>query len=169
MSNPFADQPWETSGSPILSEGDHLVTLHSVDGNGTTSGGHPQIEVKMGNAQGEITDWIVVIPTSLFRPVALFAAAGLEKPTDEQVVPDGTGYRIDPNYLGRLVGKQVLVIVRKEPDRNDPTKQRDRVKGYREPGDVASDVPADMSGLGGGTPVAAAAAPGSVPDDDIPF
>jgi hypothetical protein len=166
MSNPFADQPWETSSvTDILPAGDHVVTISAVE-DGTSSGGHPQLEVKAGNDEGVITDWIVVIPTALWRATSLFAACGLEKPADGQVKEEGTGYRIDPAYFGQCVGKQVGVLVRQEPDRNDPTRMRDRVKGWVTVEEITAahtDAPAD----GFKDPVPAGA--GKVADDDIPF
>jgi hypothetical protein len=170
MGNPFADVAWETTNPDavggILPEGNHLVTIDKVDGTGLSSGGHPQIEVEASNDQGQIRDWMVTIPSAAFRPAALFAACGLEKPTEKQWLEEGTGFRLDPKYLEQCVGKTVGVIVREEPSWKDPTKMRSQVKGWCTPEEIEAlktDLPADTEGLGNGK------APGSAPDDDIPF
>jgi hypothetical protein len=162
--NPFAtEQAWSVSegtGS-ILPEGDHVVEILSCEGSGTSSGGYPQLELQVGNADGQIRDWIVVIPSTIGKVVQLTDAAGLERPNEAQVLSEGPGYRLDPKYLDQLVGRQVGVLVRQEPDRNDPTRMRDRVKGYVTAGSIAkSDIPQDPS---------IPASPSVVDDDDIPF
>jgi hypothetical protein len=160
--NPFAtEEAWSVSTGGILPAGEHLVEIYEVEGDGTSSGGYPQIVVKASNADGSITDWIVVIPSTIGKVVQLTDAAGLERPTDAQVEADGPGYRLDPKYVAKLVGKQVGVVVRDEADRNDPTKIRQRVAGWVAPGVVKkSDVPSDASDF---------QAPATVSDDDIPF
>jgi hypothetical protein len=168
MSNPFAtEQAWgisEGGGGGILPAGEHLVAVHEIDGTTTSSGGYPQIVVTLGNPEGTIRDWIVVIPSTIGKVVQLTDAAGLERPTDEQVEADGPGYRLDPKYLGKLVGKQIGVVVRDEADRNDPTRTRQRVAGYVPASAVKkTDVPTDDWNP-------SQPAPQSVADpDDIPF
>jgi hypothetical protein len=161
--NPFATEKAWAVGEGILPAGDHVVEVLEASGTGTSSGGYPQIEVKVGNADGEIRDWIVVIPSTIGKVVQLTDAVGLPRPEDAQVEADGPGFRLDPKYLDQLIGKKVGVLVRQEPDRNDPTKMRDRVKGYVPASDIGpSDVPADTAGLGnGGSP--------ATDDEDIPF
>lgn len=164
--NPFATaESWDVGGG-FLTAGDHICEILEIDGTGTSSGNHPQIEVKVGNAEGEIRDWIVVIPTTIGKVVQLTDAAEIERPSDDEVVPEGTGFRLAPAYLNRLLGKKVGVIVRQEPDRQDPTKMRDRVKGYVPAHKIKpSDVPMNT-----GIPVAAGGFPGTATsDDDIPF
>jgi hypothetical protein len=159
--NPFATEKAWAVGEGILPAGDHVVEVLEASGTGTSSGGYPQIEIRVGNADGEIRDWIVVIPTTIGKVVQLTDAVGLDRPTDAQVEADGPGYRLDPKYLDQLIGKKVGVLVRQEADRNDPTKMRDRVKGYVPHGDIGpSDVPADTSGLSDAKPA---------DDEDIPF
>lgn len=171
--NPFATEAaWDVSDT-ILSQGDHLVEILEVDGTGNSSGGHPQIELKSGNADGSIRDWIVVIPTSIGKVVQLTDAVGLDRPTDEQVTEEGTGYRLDPTYLGQLIGKKVGVIVRTEPNRNDPSKTRDVVKGYVPAGKIAKSDIANPSGdfdPTAPTTVGASQFQSALPaDEDIPF
>jgi hypothetical protein len=137
LGNPFqTEEAWNVSTGTMLTEGDHFCHVTSVNGSGTSSGGYPQIEIEVGNAEGSIRDWIVVIPTSIGRVVQLTDACGLPRPTDEQVEMEPNGYRLDAEYLEQLVGKAVGVIVRAEPDRLDPTRTRDRVKGYVTPDQV---------------------------------
>jgi hypothetical protein len=139
--NPFATtDAWEPSADAILPAGDHVVKVLDIDGSGNSSGGHPQVELRMGNAQGSLRDWIVVIPSTVGKVVQLFEALGLERPTDDQVVQDATGWRFDPKYLDQAFERSVGVIVREEPDRNDPSRMRTRVKGYVKADTIGSDV-----------------------------
>jgi hypothetical protein len=143
MTNPFAtESAWDVrTGGTILPEGDHVCEITEIDGGGNSSGGYPQIEVRLGNADGEIRDWIVVLPTTVGKVVQLIEAVGLERPDDDQVHVDGAGFRLDPKYLDQLYGKKVGVIVRSEPDRKTPGVMRDRVAGYKPASEIAaSDV-----------------------------
>lgn len=163
--NPFATETaWDVGdGGSILSAGDHLVKVIDLDGEGNSKNGYPQIEVKLGNDQGDIRDWIVVIPSTIGKVVQLTDAAGLERPNDTEVSLEGSGYRFTPTYLARLLGKEVGVIVREEPDRNDPSRTRTRVQGY---------VTRDKITTTDGTPVASFSQPQATPsaaDDSIPF
>jgi hypothetical protein len=161
MSNPFTEETaWEVSGD-ILPAGNHVVWIGSVDGGDEqwSRNGYPQIEVKASNDQGEITDWIVVIQSSIGKVVALTDAAGLPRPTDEQVREAREGFRLDAGYLQQLVGRQIGVIVREEPKRDDPSKMRTEVRGW---------VPA--SRIAGGAPDAGPMAGSSINESDrIPF
>jgi hypothetical protein len=165
--NPFAtEKAWsvnEGSGG-ILPAGEHLTEVLEVEGDGWSSGGYPQIVVTVGNDDGQIRDWIVVIPSTIGKVAQLTDAAGLERPSDAQVEADGPGYRLDPKYLQKLVGKKVGVVVRDEPDRNDPTRTRQKVAGFVPADAVKSDVPSDTSQF-----APTATVPSSVADDDIPF
>jgi hypothetical protein len=175
VSNPFAtEDAWAVGDSILPARPEpYLCTIREVDGAATSSGNFPQIDVKVGNADGAITDWIVVIPATIGKVVQLTDAAGLPRPTDQQVKPDGDGYRLHPDYLAQLIDKQVGVFVRSEPDRMDATKTRDRVKGYCSAdkcgpagaqsgnGAAGADVTWDFSGT--------SAKPQNAIDDDIPF
>jgi hypothetical protein len=130
-SNPFAQESaWDVSELPILPAGDHVVEVASVDGTGWSKNGYPQIEVKAKNDDGMVTDWIVVIPSTIGRVVQLTEALGLDRPKDNQVSEDREGYRLDANYLKAMVGRKVGVIVRDEPRRDDPSKTRTTIKGW---------------------------------------
>jgi hypothetical protein len=162
--NPFAsERAWTVSeGGEILPAGEHVVEIEEADGGGKSSGGYPQIEVRLSNNEGQIRDWIVVIPATIGRVAMFTDAAGLERPTDEQVTAEGAGYRLDPRYLDQLIGRKVGVVVRDEKDRNDPSRTRQRVAGYVPADSIAkSDVPSDTSGF--------EPAKQLVADDDIPF
>jgi hypothetical protein len=159
--NPFTTaEAWEASTDTILSAGDHVVKVMEIDGSGNSSGGHPQIELRMSNDLGSLRDWIVVIPSTVGKVTQLFEALGLDRPTDDQVVQDATGWRFDPKYLDQAHGRQVGVIVREEPDRQDPTRMRTRVKGYVKPDTIGSDVT---------SPTAAQAFSQPKDDDSFPF
>lgn len=172
--NPFAsEEAWEV-WSGFLPAGDHICNVREIDGSGTSSGGHPQVEIKVGNGQGEIRDWIVVIPKTIGKVVQFTDSVGLDRPTDEQVVPDGTGFRLAPGYLAKAVDREVGVLVRSEADRLDPSKTRERIQGYCEPSKIApSDVtPSSYTSSKAGQyefPSAAAAADKQNADDKIPF
>jgi hypothetical protein len=162
--NPFAsERAWTVSeGGEILPAGEHLVEIEEVDGGNKSSGGHPQIEVRLSNNEGQIRDWIVVIPATIGRVAMFTDAAGLDRPSDAQVTAEGSGYRLDARYLDQLIGRKVGVVVRDEKDRNDPTRTRQRVAGYVPASSVAgkSDVPSDTSGFD---------QPKQLVADDIPF
>lgn len=162
-----AEKPWGMGGE-ILTVGDHIVEILTVEP-GDSSGGYPQIEVNVGNGEGEIRNWIVVMPQSIGKVGQLIEAAGIPIPTTDQYKEEGRGIRIDPAYLAQLVGKKVGVRVYQEPDRQDPTRMRDRVRGYMPVSEVTvrSDVTPDNA-----FERTAAAFPGSFTvndDDDIPF
>jgi hypothetical protein len=177
--NPFATaEAWDVSTGTILPARPepYLCTIREMDGTGTSSGEHPQITVKAGNDEGEITDWIVVIPSTIGKMVQLAEAVGIPRPTDEQVRPDGTGFRLHPEYLAAFVGKQVGVVVRAERDNKDATKMRDRVKGYVTPDKAKGSAPSPDAGGPQGDPISwdfsgtgNTGTPQSAIDDDIPF
>ena len=81
-------------------------------------------------------------------------ALGLERPGDEDVTKEGTGYRLSTMYLGQLIGKPVGVVVRDEPDRLDPSKTRTRVQGYVPATEVDAPLP-DNGGENAAAPFAA--------------
>ena len=165
--NPFATEAaWEPTDA-ILPAGEHLVEIREADGSGESSGGHPQLVVKAGNADGSITDWIVVILQTVGKVVALTDAAGLERPGDDDVQAEGTGYRISGTYVGKLIGKKIGVVIHEEPDYNDPTRTRTRVKGWVHPSKIqgTSDVPGSREP----TQVAGHTFKSAIADDDVPF
>jgi hypothetical protein len=169
--NPFVtEEAWAVSS--FLPAGDHVCKVLEIDGEGNSSGQHPQIEIKVGNMMGEIRDWIVVIPATIGKVIQFTDAVGLRRPTDEEVTPEGTGYRLDPKYLALAVDQEVGVMVRAEPDRNDPSKTRDRVKGYVDAAKIKpSDLPSSTNVASSApTVVGEFSFPSAVKsDDDIPF
>jgi hypothetical protein len=169
MGNPFvSEQAWEVNEGSILGHGDYVCTIEIDEkGDANSSGGHPQVVLQLQDdgGAGFITDWIVVIPSTIGKWVQLTDAAGIDRPADDEVKPEGTGYRFAASYLKKLDGKKVGVIVRSEPNRQDPTKPpKDRVKGY---------VPADQIVPTGQSDVTTTADnnafSGAAADDKIPF
>lgn len=172
--NPFAnEEAWNVSGG-FLGSGDHVVEILEIDGTGNSSGGHPEIHLKVGNGEGEIQDWIQVTQNSIGKVVQLTDAAQIERPSDDDVRAEGTGYRLSEAYLNKLLGKKLGVIVRPEQDRMNPGQTRDRVKGYVLAEKIKkSDVPAGGGPDWGGFPAQQPGGgfPAQQPrtDDDIPF
>jgi hypothetical protein len=184
MTNPFAEaEAWSVGGSILKARKEpYLCKVLEVDGTATSSGGYPEIDVKVGNEEGEITDWIVVLPQTIGRVAQLTDALGVPRPTDDQVAADGDGFRLHPQYLAALVGKEIGVFVHEERDRNDPTRMKDRVKGYCKADDARGAQPAadwgqpatpQHAGSPGpnGTffPPAVGTGAQNAVDDDIPF
>jgi hypothetical protein len=163
--NPFASaSAWDVRTGQMLPAGRHVCEVYEIEGGGNSSGGYPQIELKVGNADGEMRDWIVVLPSTIGKVVQLTDAVGIDKPTDDQVRRDGQGFRIDAKYLDQMYGKKVGVIVAPQPDNRNPGQYRDRIVGYVPASQIAqSDVTSasDTAAFSGG----AAAAQ----DDKIPF
>lgn len=135
----------------ILPPGTHVCRIDNA-AEGTSSGGHNQIELDLRCTTGEfidgtIKDWVVVTANSLGRVRQLLEAAGV-------VIPDGE-FEFD---VSQLNGKPVQIIVRQEPKPNGDIVSR--VKGYEA-----------VSGNGlaaNGSPPAAAVG-SAVKDSDVPF
>lgn len=161
--NPFhTTDPWEVQTETIFGPGNYVVTIQDAQG-GTSSGGHPQIELKLVNDQGAIRDWLVITDAAIGKVVALCNATGLPLPEDDDLEP-GEHLRLKQVYIDRLVGLKTGVVVRDEPDYKDPTRMRSRVQGYVDPSriDVGSDA----------TPQGSAASfshPQPKPNEDLPF
>lgn len=149
-------EAWE-AGDKLLPAGEHVVEIMEAE-TGTSSGGHPQIEVKLSNHDGGLRDWIVITPKSLGRAVALFDASGMSRPNAEQSDTDSHAWTV---YIDTLVGKKVGIAVREEPDYKDPTQTRLRIAGYKLARDVQvpSDIPSDIPAQRGPGPA----------DDVLPF
>lgn len=143
MSNPFEDADrWEVSTENILTKGNYLCEIAEAEGD-TSSGNYPQITLKLVAEQGYITDWLVYHEKLLGKVSSLYEAAGVQVPQEGEFnVADHC--RLTEACIARVVGKKVGVVVRPEPDRQNPGQFRDRVKGY---------VPAAQIADGGG-PVA---------------
>jgi hypothetical protein len=169
MSNPFAtERAWEVSTDTILGAGDHACKIIEVDTSQRSSGGYPQAIVKSGNQDGATRDWMVITPNSYGKVVQLIQAVGLAPPTDSEVeVDEATDTTVPTDaYWQKFVDKPVGVVIRPEPDFNDPTRTRDRVRGYVPVGDVTGSdaTPAGAAAMFDTTPK-----PQSAIDDDIPF
>lgn len=149
----------------LLPLGFHLVTITEADGSEKSSGGHPQIALRVENATGDgLRDWKVITEGSIPFLLQLTDAAGIERSNMTFESKDEAAEKLPP----LLKGKQVGVKVVEEPKNNDPTKMRRIVDSYWRPDELpaaalnaTSDVPADTSGL--------AAQGAQVQDDDIPF
>jgi hypothetical protein len=133
------------AASTLLDVGWHTVRIAEAT-DGTSSGGHPQVELRLESADGDIRDWLVYTPATKGKFVQVLQAAGIEP---------GEGKWTFPTQ--QLIGKEVGIKVGEEPDYNDPAKKRRRVQAYV-PTDEMSSKPAP-SGNGGA----------KADDDDIPF
>jgi len=130
MSNPFAVEAWEAEGDAYLRAGDHVVTVAEADGTTTSSGGYPQIELRLENDGGSIRDWIVITPATYGKIAQVIQAIGAELPDENQHISKDD-HRIAQAYLdAQWVGKQVGIIAREEPGYNDPSKMWTKIKGY---------------------------------------
>jgi hypothetical protein len=163
--NPFASaETWDVGGS-FLPRGDHKVEVLSAE-TGRSTNNYPQVELQVGNAQGSIRDWIVVIQSTLGKVVQLTEALGLGRPGDGQFRQENGEIILNDSYVASWVGKQCGVRVGER--RNDPTK--DEVKGYFPAEKVkatpASDVtsPGDQAQFSG-----TERQPQNAVDDDLPF
>lgn len=138
-------------GGGLLPPGRHVCVIDRCD-EGTSSGGHPQLEIDLRSVAGAeeggtIRDWIVVIPKTLGKVRQFLEAAQVEIPEGEFDIP-----------VASIPGRRVAIIVRTEPDQKG--EPRNRVVAYDEIG-PETDVPADTNGM--------AAVGSGQRDDDIPF
>jgi hypothetical protein len=175
QTNPFATaEAWSPGGSILTARKEpYLCTIREIE-QGTSSGNYPQLTVRFGNEEGEITDWIVT--KAVGKVVALAESAGVGRPNDQQVRPEGEGFVFHPDWIKSFEGKQIGVVVRQERDRTDPTRMRDRVAGYTTPDKAQGPSAGGGAGswTGGAQPTSApgfqvGAGAQSAIDDDIPF
>ncbi|CAB4197815.1 hypothetical protein UFOVP1313_33 [uncultured Caudovirales phage] len=169
MGNPFAVEAWDVSSAggsadSFLGAGDHVVTVQEVDGTTTSSGGYPQIELRLGNESGSIRDWLVITPSTYGKIAQVIQALGVELPDAETEISQDD-HRVAQGYLDGWIGKSVGVIARDEPAYNDPSKMRTRIKGYVS---VDKITPAPASN-GGDVQGQAFAPANSGIDADLPF
>ena len=160
--------PWEVSTDTILPAGNYVGTITEAEDD-TSSGGHPQINLRLEDEEGRgaIRDWLTITEASFGKVVALAQAASCQPTEAEQKGFADKGGRAPKSWLNKLVGKRVGFVVRDEPDYKDPTKMRQKVQGYVLPERVAGKTgPAPSSEV---TPANAAAAPVSASDDALPF
>jgi hypothetical protein len=145
-------EPW-SAGGMILNPGNHPVTV--VDEEIDETGDHPVVMLQMeaiGGEEtgGEVRDWVHITNKSLGRVAQIYEAFGVEIPSGEfEWIP--------------LKGRNAKAVVREEPRRDDPSKNRTVVKGYSNLGGD-SDVAAVASAVVA-TPIAGATGAA----DDIPF
>lgn len=109
------------SAGDFLPPGHHEVQVVSST-QGTSSGGHPQLELELTATGGEyeggsIRDWIVVIPSTAGKVKQLLEALGVE-------VPNGAL----SFEASSLEGKRARILVREEQGQDG--KLRSRVKAY---------------------------------------
>lgn len=166
MTNPFAQATaWQPPLQTQLPAGNFVVVIDEAN-DGTSSGGHPQIELIMSSPEGGTRDWLVLAPNefSINKAVGLFEAAGIGKPTEDDIVE---GTRLKPAFIARLVGKPVGVIIRDEDDFKNPGQTRPRVQGYRDPADIKSSGALPTSDVTNAADLAAFSS--STADADLPF
>jgi hypothetical protein len=161
-------EAWEPRTGNLLGPGEHLVEILEADDDTVESSGNPQIVVRVGNADGAITDWLVITQKTIAKVVAIFDAAKVARPQADEFDP-ATG-RIKQSAIDRLIGKRVLVVVREQTEMYQGSQQtRTRVQGYLG-ADRGSDAPIDSRGLPSvPEPTPQPAAAGAVSDDRIPF
>lgn len=165
-------------GGTVLPAGWHDVQINEHT-DGFSSNNNPEIRLKMAafvgeHAGGTISDWIQVTESTAGKVRQLLEAAQVQIPQGNFQLPEG--------YLN---GRRVRLLIREEPDYQDPTKLRSRVKAY-EP--IGAPTPAPMP-IGGApaqqaqpqAPAYGQPLPGMPPqpagvagtshavDDDIPF
>lgn len=158
-------EAWEGGGG-VLPAGDHVVKIDSIVA-GESSGGWPQLTIEMSNGQGSIREWMT-LPQSGFGRIAQFTdALGLDRAAVQESMaavqaPNGPAVVFSEAFVRGLVGKSVGVIVREEPDRQDPSKTRTRVKGFAPAANVAGGPSGVTRESGGHTAQA-------IPTDTVPF
>lgn len=172
MSNPFAVEAWDATSAgasdQYLRAGDHVVTVVEADGTTTSSGGYPQVELRLENENGSIRDWLVITPATYGKVAQVIQAVGAELP-DENTDISQDDHRIAQSYLdAHWIGKKVGIIARDEPAYNDPSKMRTKIKGYVP---VDKITPSAVSNAGDvqGQAFPASNGGGSGIDSDLPF
>jgi hypothetical protein len=127
--NPFAGaDAWETSTGEYLGVGNHRVRIDQAD-DASSQQGKPQIALIFRNDEGMKSDWCNYSSEFLSKVVALFDAAGIERPQVGEFDPQDN-CRLTEACRKRLLGREVGIVVRLEDDYKDPTKQVPRVAGY---------------------------------------
>jgi hypothetical protein len=153
--------------------GPNVGTITEIDGEGTSSGGFPYIDVRLESGAQHIKDRLIISPKefAVKKVTGLIEGAGVRRPTGDDV--NTTDGRLSAAYLKLLLGKEVGFVVFDEEDRageldeyTGKVKMWARVRGYVPPHLVKSksDAPIDTRGLPTGQPAAQ-----PVADDDIPF
>jgi hypothetical protein len=154
---------WEVQTERILPDGNHIVTIEEAN-NGRSRNQHPQIELKLANPEGSIRDWLVITESTVGKVVQLAQAAGVDVPGEDDIQQ---GLQLKDEWVFRLSGKTVGVVVREEPD-NRPDhygESRPRVQGYVEPARIK---PSDVTHPAAARQFANASGP-QPGNRDIPF
>src|ERR1051325_6389184 len=126
--------PGEVSTDTILPAGNYVCKITEAEDD-TSSGGHPQINLRVEDEEGNgaIRGWPTITEASFGKVVALAQAAGVSPTETEQKHFQDKGGRAPKTWLNKLVGKSIGVVVREEPDSQDPTNTRPRAQGYVAP------------------------------------
>jgi hypothetical protein len=168
-------QAWAVNTSSLLPRGNYVCEILEINAKKLSSGGYPMIELKVGNDQGEIRDWLVISSAATFGKFTQLVLScgvpedGYPKPGEDFDTTDG---RVEQRYAAKLQGCKVGVVVREEEDSRNPGRMRSAVAGYCLPTEITSDMPADTRGLPNGGAQVGHAAVGSSQKDgepDIPF
>jgi hypothetical protein len=174
MSNPFAtEQAWEITTDEFLGKGDHKTKVIEADTSERSSGGYPQIVLKLANAAGaSIRDWVTITDRSYGKIVQIIQALGLEPPKDDEIeVDEETGFTIPTDaYVQTWVGKDVGVVVRPQQKYGAPEGEMvDRVQGYVPVTSINASDATSAGDLVDWKDQIDQRAAGTAADDDIPF
>lgn len=142
-------EAWSPPLQEILPKGNYVVKIAEAT-KGKSSGGFPQIELRLENEQGAIRDWVTISPTefAISKLLGLIDGTGLRRPKAGTEVAEQTGELSTP-YVESLVGRQVGVVIRDEED-NRPDhagEMRPRIQGYTTPEQITK-----AGGSNGGAP-----------------
>jgi hypothetical protein len=116
----------------ILPKGNYVGRITQCD-KGTSSGGYPQLELKLETEQGTSRDWLVISPNefSVGRLLGLLDGCGLSRPSPEAGEINAQTGELSDVFVSKILGREVGWIVRDEPDREG--RLRPRVRGYCKP------------------------------------
>lgn len=169
MSNPFAEvTPAFASTEDWLPAGKHVVTITEA-ADGTSSGGHPQIELKFENPNGIQKRKQIVTMNGLGFVAALFESADLPTPNEKDVKEvDGDDVRLEASSIKALIGKKVGIVVKDEPGFNDPEKTFAVVQGYVHPSQIKQ-KDSDVTSVEDVNQFATFGASNAKSDEDLPF
>jgi hypothetical protein len=135
MEIPALDSVEAWKGGAVLPPGWHDIRVAEVS-EGTSSGGHPQAELKMENPEGSIRDWVTVTAESLGRVKQVLEAFGIE-------IPEGK-FAMD---WAQLAGCSARIFVAEEQKNDGSGQMRSTVKAY-EPSTVGSSSAPAAAGNG---------------------
>jgi hypothetical protein len=146
VSNPFTGaKAW--AGDTMLQVGRHVAKIVQCDdATAKVDPYRPMLELRFENDDGYQRDRVPYDGELVGKLASLFDAAGIERPQDGEFDPNDK-FRLTASCRQRLVGKEVGLTVKEEPDREDPQKMWPRVKGYYNPQKAGQDLPADTDGL----------------------